>query len=91
MMNFGLGDFVMWTSGNGRGVSTKRGVIEHVLPAGKYPSECGIAKRFDERCLRRKHEHYIVRVGDKFYWPLVSKLSVDLEAASAAHDRRVAS
>ena len=71
-----LGDKVRWSSQAGGHKKTKEGTVAQIVPHGKRPdlnrfpdlyrgSGCGIG---------RKELSYVVRVGNKHYWPVASKL-----------------
>lgn len=83
-MTFSKGDVVEWTS-QAAGISkTKRGIIVAVMPAGVWPGWylndfAPKSKRWNtsKHCNfgdARKRESYIVRVGDRIYWPHVKQL-----------------
>lgn len=78
-MNFKIGQTVTWTSSNTR----KRGVITHVVPAGKLPPEVGA--KLKDYGSPRQVESYVVRGNhlnrnglalkpSATYWPLTSLL-----------------
>ena len=73
---FYVGDIVKWTSQAGSYSKTKIGLIAAIALAGDQPDKnkfpqlhrgmgCGFG---------RKHESYVVLVGKKPYWPVVSLL-----------------
>ncbi len=66
---FDLGVEVTWTSQAGGHAKTKQGPIVEVVPRRKYPKS-----RVDGCGMSRQHESYVVRVGNKLYWPRVSAL-----------------
>jgi hypothetical protein len=76
---FTVGTQVRWTSQAGGYRKTKVGIIVDVIPAFDYltdylPDE--ILEQLGRGHLPRTHESYIVRVGNKYYWPRVKNLEV---------------
>ena len=73
MREFKIGDQVSWSSQANSSWTTKDGVVVEVVPVGGRPDTsrwpvlkgCGWG---------RNHVSYIVTVGRKAYWPIVSKL-----------------
>lgn len=77
---FKVGDQVEWASTSNGSKKTKRGAVEAVIGAGKYPSDAQ-CKEVGTSGLARDHESYMVRVPGKtsaskgkLYWPRVSAL-----------------
>jgi hypothetical protein len=73
---FNLGDKVEWTSQAQAFAKTKQGEIVEVVTPGERPNhEKFIALYRGSGCgFGRRHESYVVRVGKKHYWPVVSLL-----------------
>jgi hypothetical protein len=71
---------VTWTSQSRSYSKTKIGVIICVLVPGMTPSnpgeEKGVSYYVPYHGDARDHESYIVRVGNKLYWPLVKNLQL---------------
>lgn len=78
MTVFTEGDIVEWTSQAGGFTKTKRGMIVEVVAAGNLPSR----ERFTSLHkgwgvgMPRDHESYVVKVGNKPYWPRVVNLEL---------------
>jgi hypothetical protein len=82
MSRFTISDTVTWTSTSGGTAKTKTGQIVAVIPAGdtlrKYTSDLQSTNctlwMLEEYSPPRDHETYVVKVGRKFYRPLVKNL-----------------
>jgi hypothetical protein len=72
-----LGDTVEWES-QSRGYygKVKRGVIVQVVKAGKLPDPGTMRVLGVGFGMSRKHESYLVKVGNVAYWPRVKHLRV---------------
>lgn len=69
---FVVGDRVKWVSQSQGYWKVKEGVVDAVVPAHRAFSLPADLKRYGTRS--RDHESYVVRVGGKLYWPVVSLL-----------------
>ncbi len=65
-----LGDRVTWTSQAGGYTTTKEGVVVEIVPPGQKPKA-----KLKEPGLARHHPSYVVKVGNRFYWPRVAGLA----------------
>ncbi len=70
-MKFNFGDVVHWTSQSGGYTKTKCGVISCAIAAGARP---GAPEGVKKPGSSRKALSYVVRVGEKYYWPKVEYL-----------------
>lgn len=66
------GTCVRWTSGARGSATEKTGIVVRVLAPGERPKGGEIR----EPGLARDHESYLVRVGNRLYWPRVKGLEV---------------
>ena len=65
-----IGDTVSWTSQAGGFSKTKTGVIVEAIPPHYSPD----AKYNLHTISKRSSTSYVVKVGNKYYWPHRSKL-----------------
>lgn len=72
---FKVGDKVKWTSQSQGYKSEKHGVVAAIIPAGKTVLSDAYTVRMPGQ--PRGHISYVIRVKNKHYWPLVSKLLPD--------------
>lgn len=75
-----INDLVHWTSSSSGSTTTKRGVVEAIIKAGKRPTEAQ-RKEADAYGAARNHESYLIRVAGKgakgkLYWPRASLLKI---------------
>lgn len=73
LTKFAVGTEVEWRSQAQGSCKTKRGTIIEVIPASKRP-DTQIYPHLLGAGWGRKHESYVVLVGRRHYWPVVSKL-----------------
>ena len=71
-----MGDKVFWVSSSAGTTKRKEGEIVEVIPAKKDPQ---MGKKYGSKSKHgggwpRNHESYIVKVGNYYYWPVVSLL-----------------
>jgi len=71
-----IGDTVEWTSQSGGYTKTKKGEVVQVVQAGHAPWPGQLKVGGVGFGGSRKHESYLVRVGNKAYWPIASKLKI---------------
>ena len=72
-----LGDTVEWESQSGGYYGkVKRGVIVQVVKAGEVPDPGTMRVLGAGFGMSRKHESYLVKVGNVAYWPRVKHLRV---------------
>lgn len=74
---FKKGDRVRWSSQAGGVEKTKEGEVVYVLGEGKNIGRSVPVEMFPHGTAlysARRHESYVVKVGSKFYWPLVKYL-----------------
>jgi uncharacterized protein YgiB involved in biofilm formation len=72
-----LGDTVQWESQSGGYYGkVKRGVIVQVVKAGEVPDPGTMRVIGAGFGMSRKHESYLVKVGNVAYWPRVNHLRV---------------
>lgn len=86
---FEVGDVVTWRSQAGGSWTEKTGAVVEVVPALCRMSSA-IAKELgyygNEYTPRRKGLSYVVRVGDKFYWPRTAALRLGgLDVCGTCH------
>lgn len=93
---FKVGDQVEWASTSNGSKKTKRGTVEAVIGAGKYPSDAQ-CKEVGTSGLARDHESFMVRVPGKtsaskgkLYWPRVFALKQQATEAANEIERDVA-
>ena len=67
-----LGDKVRWWSQSGGYLKKKEGEIWEIVPKGMAPHQ--LITTATELGGGRNHESYVIRVGNKTYWPRVSAL-----------------
>jgi hypothetical protein len=72
-----VGDKVRWSSQAGGYTKSKEGVVAQVVPAGSLPDRSFThLHRVGGIGMARKAESYVVKVGNKPYWPLANKLEL---------------
>lgn len=71
-VTFKLRNRVFWVSQSSGFETEKEGIIVRVIAAGSRPEKSG--KTMKQPGMPRDHESYIVKVGEKLYWPRVSQL-----------------
>ena len=82
-----VGDTVTWKSQAKGNWTVKCGGIVEVVPANKYP-KTPVRGTFSRSrgwlVLTRDHESYVVKVGARHYWPVVSNLTTKLAAEAVS-------
>jgi hypothetical protein len=73
MIKLKTGDSVTWRSQSQGYWKIKEGIIEKIIPAGDNPKTYGYISK--DSGLLRNHESYLVKVRNKLYWPIVSRLN----------------
>lgn len=74
LAKFVVGDKAQWTSGPMSNRVTHVGDVTHIIPANELPP-AGLLRGTDGRDTGRTVESYIVREGNRNYWPHTSALS----------------
>jgi len=76
-MTFQFGQTVEWTSQAQGSTKTKRGHVVQVVAAGQRPNREHFPDLYTSAGCGwgRKHESYVVRVGNRHYWPVVKNLT----------------
>jgi hypothetical protein len=76
-MSLNLGDKVQWKSQSGGYYGkVKRGIICQVVPPGTVPNPGSLRVLGAGFGMARKHESYLVKVGNVAYWPRVQYLQL---------------
>ena len=72
------GDTVRWQSQSQGYHKVKEGIIVAKIPAGRRPSEAVFPALYRGAGpgYGRDHDSYVVKVGNKFYWPRVKGLTL---------------
>jgi hypothetical protein len=84
-VSFYLNETVAWTSQSGGHATTKRGEIVAVVMARNKPVvPAGYRAAYEFGFLRRRHESYLVAVGNRVYWPRACLLRKGDEAKEIA-------
>jgi len=73
MRKLKVGSKVTWKSQSRGYYTIKEGTIIAVVPAGEWATKYGYKPNGGPPGVPRNHETYVVQVGNRTYWPMVSK------------------
>lgn len=78
-----LNDIVTWESQSGSYSKIKTGSIVQIVQAGERPSRVAFPDLYSSGCgFGRKGISYVVKVGNKHYWPRTCHLKKRMKNAS---------